>query len=95
MELITFFIVFFTVEGSPVNFVAESSEVELYVMEGFILNRIFEWNPQIALRFFKYIANMMEKRLRAKQKDLFMGDILTPPVTPRTPKSQSMMQGNY
>lgn len=80
-----------TAEPSLVSFVADSAEVELYVMEGFVLNRIFEWKPQIALRFFKYIAHVTEKRLKAKQKSLVQGDLLTPPATPRTPKGPRLI----
>jgi hypothetical protein len=59
--------------GASASVVADS-EVQLYVVEGYILARLFEWNPQLAARFFLYISTITEKRLRQSESLLISGD---------------------
>lgn len=42
-------------EGSPASFpvLADSPELELFVIEGHTMQLLFEWKPELAARFFK------------------------------------------
>jgi len=66
--------------GASASVIAHT-EVELYVIEGFVLAILSEWKPDVAMRFFKYIAAMLEKRLHTREKALFEDN-----ESPRTPR---------
>jgi len=55
---------------SSVTILADSNVVELLVMEGHMLVQLFEWKPELAARFFKYLATVIEKRLHLREKVL-------------------------
>ncbi len=43
-------------------------------MEGHVLNILFDWKPELALRFYKYLCTILEKRL-ATREEILMEEI--------------------
>ncbi len=43
-------------------------------MEGHVLNILFDWKPELALRFYKYLCTILEKRL-AMREEILMEEI--------------------
>ncbi len=64
----------FVEPGGAAASVVADSEMQLYIVEGPVLARLFEWKPQLAARFFLYIVTITEKRLRQSEALLISGD---------------------
>lgn len=56
--------------GASASVIAES-HVEYCMIEGHVLQILFEWKPQLAAKFFNFIATTLEKRLKALENILF------------------------
>lgn len=56
-------------EGASASVMADS-EVELYRIEGHILNTLFEWKPTLGARFFKYLCVVIEKRIQTREAQM-------------------------
>lgn len=65
--------------------VAESDEVELYVIEGYYLGRLMQMRMELLARFLHYICSVMERRLMSRnrledQEERKVVDIITEPL---------------
>lgn len=56
-------------EGASASVIADS-EVELYRIEGHVLNTLFEWKPSLGAKFFKYLCMVIEKRIQARETQM-------------------------
>ena len=67
--------------------VADEQDVKLYIIEGSVLSDLFEWQPHLSTRFYKYIATILQKRLRNRET------LLTEPEKLETHGSKSSLHG--
>jgi len=51
--------------GATASVIAESKTVEVYIMEGYFINILFGRKPELAGRFYKYLANELQKKVRS------------------------------
>mmetsp|Transcript_10240 Transcript_10240/g.41702 ORF Transcript_10240/g.41702 Transcript_10240/m.41702 type:complete len:1397 (+) Transcript_10240:115-4305(+) len=72
-------------QPASASVVAESEEVELYVIEGFYLSRLMQMRIELLARFLHYICTIMERRLMSRnrledQEERKVVDIITEPL---------------
>jgi CRP-like cAMP-binding protein len=52
--------------GATASVIADSETVTCYVIEGYFINIMFNVRPQIAGRFYKYLAKTVQRTLRER-----------------------------
>lgn len=58
-------------QGKPASAsVIANEHVELFMIEGYSLNVLFDLKPGLAGRFYKYLSTIIEKRLNLREKQL-------------------------
>ncbi|EFA77570.1 RasGEF domain-containing protein [Heterostelium album PN500] len=53
------------------NVIADSQEVEVYAIEGQFVNILFDLNPSLATKWFKYLATALNKTLIEREAQLY------------------------
>jgi len=53
--------------GATASVIADSTTVDIYILEGYFLNILFTIRPELAGRFYKYLAITLQKRLRERE----------------------------
>lgn len=53
--------------GATATVIVESDYVDVYIMEGYFINIIFARHPELAGRFYKYLAFELQRRVRASE----------------------------
>ena len=53
--------------GATADVIADSEIVEVYIMEGYFINILFGRKPELAGRFYKYLANELQRRIRTTE----------------------------
>mmetsp|Transcript_4454 Transcript_4454/g.6234 ORF Transcript_4454/g.6234 Transcript_4454/m.6234 type:complete len:1257 (-) Transcript_4454:61-3831(-) len=56
--------------GATATITADSEEVHVYVLEGYFMNILFGIRPELAGRFYKHLANVLQKRIRSRDEAL-------------------------
>lgn len=57
-------------EGATASVIANEENVEIYVIEGYIISNLFDGNPGFGGRFFKYLAFTVNNRLRVREGEI-------------------------
>jgi len=57
--------------GASASVVAHSPRVDLMIIEGFTLRLLFDSQPSLAARFYKYLASVIGRRLFNREKQIF------------------------
>jgi signal-transduction protein with cAMP-binding, CBS, and nucleotidyltransferase domain len=55
--------------GATASVIADSDTVEVYILEGYFMNIVFSMKPELAGRFYKYLATMLQRRIRSREED--------------------------
>ena len=55
--------------GATASVYAESEFVEVHVLEGYYINILFGIHPELAGRFYKYLANSLQRRVRSREEE--------------------------
>lgn len=53
--------------GASASVIAESENVEVYILEGYFINILFGRKPELAGRFYKYLADSIQRSLRSRE----------------------------
>lgn len=53
--------------GATASVIADSEIVEVHVLEGYFINILFGMRPEIAGRFYKHLASVLQKRIRSRE----------------------------
>jgi len=56
--------------GATAAVVADTEEVELSILEGYFINILFGIRPEMAGRFYKHLANVLQRRIREREDEL-------------------------
>jgi len=62
---------FLQLRSASAAITAASDNVELYVIEGYKLNRLIRQNTALGARFFKYIALVLEGRVQKREQQVY------------------------
>jgi len=62
---------FLQLRSASAAITAASDSVELYVIEGYKLNRLIRQNTALGARFFKYIALVLEGRVQKREQQVY------------------------
>ena len=54
--------------------VGDSDKVEVYMMERQYVNILYELNPELAGKWFKYLASALQRALYTREKQLYFND---------------------
>ncbi|PRP88917.1 hypothetical protein PROFUN_00385 [Planoprotostelium fungivorum] len=55
--------------GATATIVAHSDQVELSILEGYFINILFGIRPEMAGRFYKHLANILQRRIREREDE--------------------------
>lgn len=50
--------------GATASVIADTDFVDVYILEGFFINILFQRRPELAGRFYKYLAVKLQQRIR-------------------------------
>jgi len=53
--------------GATASVIADSEIVEVNVLEGYFINILFGMRPELAGRFYKHLANVLQKTIRSRE----------------------------
>jgi hypothetical protein len=54
--------------GATATILADSPTCDIYILEGYFLSILFTVRPELAGRFYKYLAVSLQKRLREREE---------------------------
>jgi len=55
--------------GASASVIADSANVEVYILEGYYINILFGIQPELAGRFYKYLAYTLQRRIRSREEE--------------------------
>lgn len=67
-------IAFLTYGCATSSVVADSEKVEIFMIERQYVNILYELNPDLAGRWFKYLASALQRTLYLREKQLYFND---------------------
>eukprot|EP01114_Cavostelium_apophysatum_P015009 TRINITY_DN4008_c0_g1_i4.p1 TRINITY_DN4008_c0_g1~~TRINITY_DN4008_c0_g1_i4.p1 ORF type:complete len:1425 (+),score=391.51 TRINITY_DN4008_c0_g1_i4:717-4991(+) len=54
--------------GASASVIAESDQTEVYILEGYYINVLFGIQPELAGRFYKYLADTLQRTIRSREE---------------------------
>jgi CRP-like cAMP-binding protein len=54
--------------GATASVIADSDEVEIYVLEGYYINILFAMRPELAGKFYKHLASCLQRTIRSREE---------------------------
>jgi len=54
--------------GASASVLADSDNVQVYIMEGYFINILFSMKAEMAGRFYKYLATLLQRRVRVREE---------------------------
>ena len=55
--------------GASASVIADSSSVEVYLLEGYYINILFGMKPELAGRFYKYLAKTLQRTVQLREAE--------------------------
>jgi len=55
--------------GASASVIADGENVEVFLLEGYFLNILFGMKPELAGRFYKYLAKTLQRRVRSREEE--------------------------
>lgn len=66
--------------GATASVLADSEIVEVLLLEGYFINILFGIHPELAGRFYKYLATTLQRRIRSREEERKLWQSLTESV---------------